>query len=97
MDSKSYRGEDFVPDFSSGITRFTYRREPYARVKLETAGGQSEIRDVKVEARTGDGHWLLITFDDDGAVHSFWIPARDAERISRDESGWRDPYDLPER
>lgn len=92
-----YRGEGRVPDFSTGVVRFPYRREPYARATLVTAGGGSEIRDVKVQARTGDARWLLIFFDDDGSVRSFWIPAADAVRIRREDSSWQDPYDqLPD-
>ena len=89
-----YKGEDRLPDFSAGVVRFEYRHEPYARATLATAAGGAETRDVKVQARTGDSRWLLITFDNDGAVHSFWIPARDAVRIRREESAWQDPYDL---
>ena len=94
MARTSYAGEGRHPDFSSGVVRFEYRREPYARAVLHRAGGGDETRDVMVQARTGDGQWLLIYFDDDGEVHSLWIPAADAVRISRKESSWIDPYDL---
>ncbi|MCC3299697.1 hypothetical protein [Arthrobacter caoxuetaonis] len=90
---EKYAGEGSHPDFSSGVVRFPYRREPYARVQLKLEGGGEIVRDVRVQARTGDSTHLLIFFDDEGDVHSFWIPARSAKRISRAESSWIDPYD----
>ncbi|MCC3292416.1 hypothetical protein [Arthrobacter sp. zg-Y1110] len=94
----SYIGEGWHPDFESGVVRFPYRREPYARARLAlVGGGEDHVRDVMVQARTGDGKWLLIYFDDAGEVHSFWIPSRNAKPISRSESSWIDPYDLGRR
>lgn len=91
----TYAGEDFAPDFSSGVFRFPYRREPYARVSLQLAGGGTETRDAKVLARTGDSAFLNITFPGpDLRPVSLWIPSRQAARIPAEDSSWRDPYDL---
>ncbi|MGK3708876.1 hypothetical protein [Arthrobacter sp. IK3] len=92
-----YRDESLIPDFSSGVVRFPYRREPYARALLHLVDGGSETRDVKVTARTGDSAHLNVTFLDesrDNVTVVLWIPARDAVRIPASESSWRDPYDL---
>lgn len=89
-----YAGEDFVPDFASGMFRFPYRREPYARVNLQLAADGTETRDAKVLARTGDSAFLNITFPGpDQRPVSLWIPAGQAVRIPAAESSWRDPYD----
>mgnify|MGYP003319766251 CR=1 FL=1 len=90
-----YAGEDFVPDFASGMFRFPYRREPYARVDLQLDAGGTEARDAKVLARTGDSAFLNITFPGpDQRPVSLWIPAGAATRIRPEESSWRDPSDL---
>lgn len=90
----TYANQDFVPDFASGMARFPYRREPYARVSLQLAGGGTETRDAKVLARTGDSAFLNITFPGpDLRPVSLWIPSRHATRIPAEDSSWRDPYD----
>ena len=90
-----YAHSDFVPEFSSGVVRFPYRQEPYARVQLRRAGGGTEERDAKVLSRTGDSAYLNISFpDEEGRPVSLWIPSGDATRIPAGESSWRDPYDV---
>ena len=90
-----YADSEFVPDFSSGVVRFPYRREPYARVQLRRAGGGTETRDAKVLSRTGDSAYLNISFpDEEGRPVSLWVPSGDATRIPAGESSWRDPYDV---
>ena len=67
-----------------------YRREPYVRVKLP-----DEVVDAKA-ARWSRTHVLLHWIPaPDAAPRNAWVPAQWVTRISRDESSWRAPYDLP--
>lgn len=49
--------------------------------------------DAKVRGWTKDAvlvHWQ----GEDGRVHNVWLTSESVTRISRDESSWRDPYDV---
>lgn len=67
-----------------------YRREPYVRVRLP-----DEVVDAKA-TRWSRTHVLLHWVPVPGAApRNAWVPAEWVTRISRDESSWRGPYDLP--
>ena len=67
-----------------------YRREPYVRVRLPDG-----VVDAKA-ARWSHTHVLLHWVPVPGAApRNAWVPAEWVTRISRDESSWRGPYDLP--
>jgi hypothetical protein len=41
-----------------------------------------------------DKHVHLKWQDAEYEMRTRWVPASSVERISRDESSWRDPYDI---
>lgn len=69
------------------VTREPYRREPYVRARI----GQDNV-DGKAIAWTR-AEVQVKWVDRAGAMRTAWVPARAVQRISRDESAWRDPYD----
>lgn len=69
------------------VTHAHYRREPYVRCRTGR-----EVVDGKAVAWTRT-YVLLHWIDDDGAAHNRWVPASSVQRIPRDDSAWRDPYD----
>jgi hypothetical protein len=71
------------------ITHAPYRREPYVRAQLPRFG----TVDAKAAAWT-QTQVLLHWIDDNGRVHNEWVLALHVRRITREESSWRDPYDL---
>lgn len=77
---------------SDEVQSAPYRREPYVRVELPDLGTVDAKATRWTETR------VLIRWVD--AAHdsrSAWVPAEWVTRISREESAWRDPYDLPPR
>lgn len=67
-----------------------YRREPYVRATLP----DGSTVDGKV-ARWSPSHVLLHWQDDPAGPHrEAWVPGAWCERIDREDSAWRDPYDL---
>lgn len=71
------------------VTHAPYRREPYVRAHLD----DGRTIDAKVSAWTRT-HVLLHWMDEDGKVWNMWVLATRVRRITAEESGWRDPYDL---
>lgn len=71
------------------VTHAPYRREPYIRVQLDDGW----TVDAKAAAWTRT-HVLAHWIDGDGKAWDRWVEARCVRRIPRDESDWRDPYDL---
>lgn len=75
---------------SDEVQSAPYRREPYVRVDLPDLG----TVDAKVRRWTPTR--VLIAWDDEHHDRrNAWVPAEWVNRISREESSWRDPYDLP--
>lgn len=74
-----------IPD-PADVTHAPYRREPYVRVQWE--GGTVDAKAVAWTRMHVLVHWEGET------VHDHWVPAADVRRITREESRWRDPYDL---
>ncbi|MCC3275273.1 MULTISPECIES: hypothetical protein [unclassified Arthrobacter] len=70
------------------VTHAHYRREPY--VRCTTRGGGTVDGKAVAWTRT---QVLLHWIDDDGVAHNRWVPAPAVQRIPRDDSAWRDPYD----
>lgn len=71
------------------VTHAPYRREPYVRAQLPEFG----TVDAKAAAWTRTQvllHWM----DEDGKAHNEWVLALHVRRITREESRWRDPYDM---
>ncbi|WP_341394082.1 hypothetical protein [Arthrobacter sp. G119Y2] len=71
------------------ITHAPYRREPYVRAQLPQFG----TVDAKAAAWTRTQvllHWI----DEHGKAHNEWVLAVRVRRITREESRWRDPYDV---
>ncbi|MFC9718359.1 hypothetical protein [Micrococcus luteus] len=67
-----------------------YRREPYVRVTFPEGNRQ----DAKAE-RWSHTHVLIRWRADPGRPpQSAWVPAGWVERIPREDSSWRDAYDL---
>lgn len=67
-----------------------YRREPYVRATLP----DGSTVDGKV-VRWSPSHVLLHWQDDPAGPHrEAWVPGAWCERIDREDSAWRDPYDL---
>ena len=67
-----------------------YRREPYVRATLP----DGSTVDGKV-VRWPPSHALIHWQDDPAGPHrEAWVPGPWCERIDREESAWRDPYDL---
>lgn len=80
----------WAPDFDKHpASRAPYRQEPYVRAKLE----DGTTVDAKAIGWTSE-HVHLKWQDDDFKMHTCWVPATAVKRISRDESSWRDPYDI---
>ena len=67
-----------------------YRREPYVRATLP----DGSTVDAKV-VRWSPSHALIHWQDDPAGPHrEAWVPGAWCERIDREDSAWRDPYDL---
>ena len=69
-------------------TRAPYRQEPYVRAVVD---------GVEVDAKAigwTSAHVHLKWVDDDGETWTRWVMATDVRRIAREESRWRDPYDI---
>lgn len=71
------------------VTHAPYRREPYVRGQLE----DERTVDAKAAAWTNT-HVLLHWKDADGKAWNVWVLATKVQRITAEESRWRDPYDL---
>lgn len=82
-----YGEHSITPD---DVVSAPYRREPYVRVELPDLG----TVDAKVTRWTAS-RVLIRWVDDAQDSRSAWVPAEWVTRISREESSWRDPYDLP--
>lgn len=80
------------PDFKRfPVTRAPYMQEPYVRAQLDPGG--SETVDGKAIGWTRE-HVHFKWQDADYTMHTRWIPAAWVKRITRQESRWKDPYDL---
>lgn len=66
-----------------------YPREPYVRVELPDVG----TVDAKA-TRWTPARVLILWETEHHDKQSAWVPAEWVKRIGRDESSWRDPYDL---
>lgn len=75
------------PD-TAQVAHAPYRREPYVRAQLD----DGRTVDAKVSAWTRT-HALLHWIDEDGKAWNVWTLATRVQRITAEESGWRDPYD----
>ncbi|MCG2622697.1 hypothetical protein LVY72_12365 [Arthrobacter sp. I2-34] len=77
------------PDFDvEPVTRPSYNREPYVRVRME-------MEAVNGKAIAWTRNYVQVKWQDhDLSVEIRWVPASWVKRISRDESIWRDPYDI---
>jgi len=73
------------------VTHAPYRREPYIRVQYPNGA----TVDAKAAAWTRT-HVLAHWMDNDAQAHNEWVPATALRRIPREESAWRDPYDILE-
>lgn len=72
------------------VSSAPYRREPYVRARFPDGTTQ----DCKVP-RWSPTHVLLHWQEDPArAPRSAWVPTSWVQRIPREESSWRDPYDL---
>lgn len=72
------------------VTSAPYRREPYVRITFP----DGRLQDAKAR-RWSPTHVLVLWQNDpDRPPHSAWVPAGWVQRITREESSWRDPYDF---
>ena len=79
------------PDFERyPATRAPYRQETYVRAQVDGR----EV-DAKAIGWTRE-HVHLKWVEDDGETRVRWVMATDVRRIARDESRWRDAYDILE-
>lgn len=82
----------WAPDFDKHpATRSPYNREPYVRAQLD----DGTTVDAKAIGWTSQ-HVHLKWQDAAYEMRTRWVPASWVERISRDESSWKDPYDILE-
>lgn len=70
------------------VTQARYREEPYIRVRFP----DGTTRDGKAVAWTRT--WVLFHTEKNYDVFNAWVPAAAVTRIPREESDWRDPYDV---
>jgi hypothetical protein len=85
--TKGKRGP--APDLKEfPVTRAPYRREPYVRATID-----GTTIDAKAIGWTRE-HVHLKWQDAEYEMHTLWVPATAVHRIERDESAWRDPYDI---
>lgn len=77
---------DLHPD---NIVSGPYRREPYVRVELPDLG------TVDAKARRWSVDRVLLLWETpDNVRYQAWVPVSWCQRISREESAWKDHDDL---
>lgn len=66
--------------------------EPYVRASVLREDGSRSTVDGKLYEFT-ESAGLVKWPDGEGDFHSVWVEMEHIERISRDESAWKDPTD----